>query len=98
MDELFSSVDSLSGVTTTDRVNPADRSNKDKKKNAFSDVLKKKLKEQQKEKDLLILQHDESDDEIEEEKEDKQHEKQDESTNRNETPDDSIAEHVDVKA
>lgn len=97
MDELFSSVDNLSGVSTTERVNPADRSNKDKKKNGFSDVLKEKMKEKlDKEKDLLILQHEES--EKEEEQDEKKDDQQDEQKHEDDTNQDSSAEHIDLKA
>ena len=106
MDELYCSVDNLSGVSTTERVNPSDRSSKDKKKNGFSEVLKEKMKEKLKkehEQDLLILHEDENEEEEiqEENKQDEQQHETQEEVSESETEnssDNSPAEHVDFKA
>ena len=102
MDELFSRVDNLSSVSTTVRVNPSDRSNKDNNKKGFSNLLKEKMEEKLKkdnEEDVLILH----DDETETKNENKQDAQQDESnenqSSKNEKPeDDEPVEHIDFKA
>ena len=59
MEDTFGSVDNLSNILPSDVVNPSSRSNKDKKKNGFSDALKEKMKEKQEKKkhdqDELII-------------------------------------------
>lgn len=72
------SVESLSSVSTSERVTPSDRTSKDKKKNGFSDVLKEKMKEKlqkEHEQDVLLLHDEEAEEETQEE--DKQEEQQD---------------------
>ncbi len=106
MDELFRTVDNQSGVSTTERVKPTDRSNKDKKKNGFSDLLKEKMKDKldhEKEEDILIL-HEEVEDEEETNEDDKHEKQQDEAKEKSEetdsenSDDDSPSEHVDFNA
>ena len=97
MDELNSSVESLSAIDRSDRVTAADRSNKDKKKNGFSDALKEKMEEKLKkgkEQKDVFLTHEELDEENinDDEKEDTLDERsQDED-------DDTPMDHVDIKA
>ena len=104
MDESFSSVDSLRTYTTADKVTPSDRSNKDKKKNGFSEALKEKMEEKLKEdkqQDTLILNEDETSSKDQPEGQQEESPQEPETTDESSTetpPEATETRHIDVTA
>lgn len=103
MDESLDPIDRLPDPQHSDRVNPADRSNPEKKDNGFSNALKEKMKEKLKQKaqqnDEVIL-HDEPDDSHADHEQDEQTESQPEAEmlEPNEDEKEPAQEHIDLKA
>lgn len=102
MAESLDPIERLPDNKPSDRVNPADRSNPEKKDNGFSSVLKEKMKEKLKEK---ALQKDEVilDNEPEQERQSDLHDEQSdasqvEAAETNDESDEQPLEHVDLKA
>ncbi|UCD62820.1 MAG: hypothetical protein JSW34_08620 [Candidatus Zixiibacteriota bacterium] len=106
MDESLDTVGRTPEPHDPDRINPAGRSNPDKKDNGFSNALKEKMKEKLKEralgKDQVILHEDGKDTEEERSDDEDTGEKPSQEENREEKEavddEDLSADHIDLKA
>ena len=97
MDESLVPVDRLPDTQHSDRVNPADRSNPEKKDNGFSNALKEKMKEKlkqkaQKEDEVVLESAPEASDE------DQPHDQQSEPPEGETDENEETSEHIDLKA
>ena len=104
MDESLDPVDRLPDTQHSDRVNPADRSNPEKKDNGFSNALKEKMKEKlkrkaQKEDQVVLESAPETSDEDQSDEQQSEHLADEPENDGTETSeDDTTPEHIDLKA
>ncbi|UCE23376.1 MAG: hypothetical protein JSU74_08715 [Candidatus Zixiibacteriota bacterium] len=102
MTESLDPVEHKPDTPHSDRVNPADRSNPEKKDNGFSNALKEKMKEKLKSKarqqDEVIIDDGDGDDQQSAADKDEYGEQTAEASDVEDDPDDHPPEHVDLKA
>ena len=102
MTESLEPIERTPTAKTSDRVNPADRSNPEKKDNGFSNALKEKMKEKLKKKaqqnDEVILKHETDENEKPESQQADPADEINEEPDAEEETGGDLSEHVDLKA
>lgn len=102
MTESLDPIERQPEAKNSDRVNPADRSNPEKKDNGFSNALKEKMKEKLKNKgrqqDEVIIEDEPRDDQQSAAEHDESGEQMAEAPEADNDSDDRPPEHVDLKA